>query len=424
MGLASTSAVIAQTSNATFQAWVNETYTNLVTNCGLTQMSALMDTGQMAVPCVSAVPGGANAQAGYYNFLFSDPLAKGAVALSVLLALTPGTGYNGGTAHTFTGVTMSGGTGTGCIATVVLGASGVVSSITPTSAGTGYQVGDQLTVTSANIVAAGGAAGGGSSGFGFVGALTSGTPVVMKMEFGSGSLASDPMVLITVSSGWASNGTLVGSAGTTSGTRRSVFAGSAPVSTITAYTSRYNWNPTLGYLGFVFKIGGLTATGALGALFIYRSNDTGGNPTGTAVVVAANGIGTVGATSAAQVGAMECFQYANGAITSINTLSATNSCQWIATQNTSAAMMLGITASITLGAGQAVAVPTYYLGPLPTFSAYAAAAFVSEAPVNVTVPIAIIGTTQLTFLSVGQPFGSGGIGGLASNILSYLMLWQ
>ena len=241
MGLASTSAVIAQTNSTTFQAWVNEVYTNLVTNCGLSQMSASMDTGQMAVPCVTALPGAGATSAGYYMFLFNDALAKGAVALSALLSLTAGTGYNGGTAHTFTGVAMAGGTGTGALATVVLGASGVVSSITITTAGSGYLVGDQLTVTSANIVAAGGSSGGGSSGFGFVGALTSGTPVVIKMEFGTGSDTAAPQVWLTVSSGWASSGLVVGVAGTSRTTRVAQFNGTDPSSTITAYTSRYNW---------------------------------------------------------------------------------------------------------------------------------------------------------------------------------------
>lgn len=422
---ASTSAVIAQTSNATFQAWVQEVYTNLVTICGLSQMSALMDTGQMAVPCASAVPGGANAQAGYYIFLHNDPLAKGAIALSALLAVTAGTGYNGGTAHTFTGVAMSGGAGSGAIATVVLGASGVVSSITITTAGTGYLVGDQLTVTSANIVAAGGASGGGSSGFGFVGALTSGSPVVTKLEFGSGSAASNPQMLVTVSSGWASNGTLVGAAGTSASSRVAVLAGTAPLSTVTAYASRYNWNSTFGYLGLVFKIGGAGANQALGALIISRSNDSNGNATGASVNIKANSTSTTGSGNSAQVGSLQCLQYSGGVITAVTpTINATNSALWTGQQNSTANFLLGLTSTLALSSGQASVVPTYYLGPLPAYNAYDAVALLTEAPIGVSIPLAIIGATPLTFLSVGQPFGAGGIGGSTTTLQSYLMLWQ
>jgi hypothetical protein len=67
----STNTQIAQTSNATFQAWVNEIYTGLVTQCGITQTG---DTGQMAVPCVTATPGAGNTAVGYYIFRFNDTL--------------------------------------------------------------------------------------------------------------------------------------------------------------------------------------------------------------------------------------------------------------------------------------------------------------------------------------------------------------
>lgn len=71
MTTASTNTTIANTSSATFQAWVQEIYTNLVTNCGLSQTA---DTGQMAVPCATSIPGTANTSAGYYVFEFNDTL--------------------------------------------------------------------------------------------------------------------------------------------------------------------------------------------------------------------------------------------------------------------------------------------------------------------------------------------------------------
>ena len=67
----STNAVIAHNSNATYQAWVNEIYTGLVTQCGMTQTA---DTGQMAVPCVSAIPATNTFTGNYYVFRFNDTL--------------------------------------------------------------------------------------------------------------------------------------------------------------------------------------------------------------------------------------------------------------------------------------------------------------------------------------------------------------
>lgn len=423
MTTASTSTLIASTSNATFQTWVNEIYTQLVTNCGLGIMSASMDSGQMAVPCVSSVPAGANGQAGYYMFLFNDALAKGIPALSALLSVTAGTGYNAGTAHTFTGVAMSGGTGSGAIATVVLGASGVVSSITLTTAGTGYLVGDQLTVTSANIVAAGGSAGGGSSGFGFIGALTSNAPVVIKMEFGSGTASADPQVVFTVGSGWSSAGTLVGSAGTSLSTRVAAFQGAAPVSTTTSYASRYCWNSTYGYLAFTFKINALAASQALGSVVVFRSNDTNGNATNAAVMCLSNNIASTGLGTTANIGPMQCMQYAAGVITAVTpTIAASTSPAWLAQGSIAAGLPFGLTS--TLQGGNATLTPTYFLGPQISFGAYLAVALAAEAPIGNSIQAAIIGATPITFLSVGLPFGAQVIAGLVDADKTFLMLWQ
>jgi hypothetical protein len=424
MTAVSTATVISQSSSANFQTWVNEVYTQLVTNCGLSAMSASMDSGQMAVPCTTAVPGGATTSAGYYMFMFNDTLAKGAISLAALVSVTAGTGYNGGTAHTFTGVAMSGGTGSGAIATVVLGASGVVSSITITTAGSGYLVGDQLTVTSANIVAAGGASGGGSSGFGFVGVLSSGTPVVIKMEFGSGAAAADPQIQVTVSSGWSSNGTLAGgTAGTNQMTRVACLWGGAPVSTVTSYASRYCYNSTYGYLGLVFKIGGTAANQALGSCFIFRSNDSNGNATGSSVMFISNSITATGTQTSGSVCPMQCAQYAAGVITAITpTLAVTTSQGWLGEQTGQAGMPFGLTT--TLNAGQATLIPIYMLEPGLAYSAYNGVALISEAPLGNSIQSAIIGATTLTFLSVGQPFGSGMMGGFTDTTKTFLMLWE
>lgn len=91
MTTATTNTFCAQDTNAHFQAWVNEVFTNLVTNCGLTQTA---DTGQMAVPCVTAAPGAASTSAGYYVFKFNDTLQATA---PIFLKIEFGSGVSGAT---------------------------------------------------------------------------------------------------------------------------------------------------------------------------------------------------------------------------------------------------------------------------------------------------------------------------------------
>lgn len=81
-----------------------------------------------------------------------DAATQGGVA--TLNTLVPGTAY---TAGTYTGVSLTGGTGTGAKATIVVTGSSV-SSVTPTTPGSGYVPGDTLSALAASI-------GGSGSGF-------------------------------------------------------------------------------------------------------------------------------------------------------------------------------------------------------------------------------------------------------------------
>lgn len=71
MATASTNTTIAHNSTATFDTWINEIYTGLVTSCGLVQTA---DTGQMAVPSTAVYTATANTAVGYYVFQFNDTL--------------------------------------------------------------------------------------------------------------------------------------------------------------------------------------------------------------------------------------------------------------------------------------------------------------------------------------------------------------
>lgn len=70
MTTSAVSATIAQTSNATFQAWVTEVVTALFTTLGVTQTT---DTGQIN-PATVAAPGAANTSQGYVIGRFNDAL--------------------------------------------------------------------------------------------------------------------------------------------------------------------------------------------------------------------------------------------------------------------------------------------------------------------------------------------------------------
>ena len=81
-------------------------------------------------------------------------------AIATFSLTSAGSSYTNGT---YTGVALQGGAGTGALATVVVAAT-VVSTVTITTAGTGYQIGDVLTVLAASV---------GGTGSGFTGAVGS-----------------------------------------------------------------------------------------------------------------------------------------------------------------------------------------------------------------------------------------------------------
>ncbi len=92
-------------------------------------------------------------------------VASGANGVETLGAITEGTGYTNGT---YTNIPLTGGTGTGAHATIVV-SGGEVDSVTITNKGKGYTVSDSLSALAANI-------GGTGSGFAVVVASLSAGP--------------------------------------------------------------------------------------------------------------------------------------------------------------------------------------------------------------------------------------------------------
>jgi len=229
----STTAPCGMGTNLQFQTWIQEIITQLVTNCGLSNFPA--DTGQINTASVTLPPPlAANLPMGYSIFCFNDTLSEGAIAATVP-GVTTNTGSapyttTAGTASTFTNVALSyatggafgstapagSGTGSGAIATVVFGAAtGLVTSVTITSVGTGYMPGDSLTFTNAALAAATHSSGtntltGTGAGAVWVVANTTGKPVFIKLEYGCGTSATIPQMWITTAPNWVQNSTIGG----------------------------------------------------------------------------------------------------------------------------------------------------------------------------------------------------------------------
>ena len=427
MTTASTSTAFNQTNNAGFNAWVQEIYTNLVTNCGLTQLSASQDTAQLAVPAAFAGSLTINTASGYYMFTFNDTLGQGPLVTGTALsALTAGTGYNGGSSGTFTGVNLSGGTGSGAKATVVLGASGVITSITPTTAGTGYNLGDQLIVTSANMVSAGAAAGGGSSGFAFVQQLTSAAaPILIKLEFGSSSATTQPQMWISIGTSWTSNGTLGAAQIGAVIARVAVNCASAIGNVSTPYTSRFCYNASLSFLGLVFKTGGYGTTNcSYGGFFVYRTSNAGGSATNNAICLITNSISSTG--SSGNYSAQQCMSCTANAVYPALTTAATIG--WLSVgYGYNSGNSTPYNVSTTLEGGFVFVFPTLTIDPGFRLSAVVGLVMPADIPVGNTFSAAIIGSTPITFLSVGLPFGVTGlgyVGQVTATYASVVMPWQ
>jgi hypothetical protein len=457
MTTASVSSVIANASSANFQAWVQEIYTNLVTNCGLCQLPAGMDSGQMAVPCATAWANTTQTSLGYYQFSFNDTLSQGPLVTGTALSLgstgaqgavtaaaTTGSGYTTGGAATVTNVALSyvasgglggtGGTGSGAIGTVVINSSGIITSITPTTAGTGYLVGDQLTVTNGALAAgsksgAGTLTGTGSGAIAYVQLLTSAAaPVVLKWEFGTGAASANPNMWATMGTSWtisSSNGQVAAVSNGAATTRVAITAASgALVSTTIPYISRYCYNKTYGFLGFAWKSGAQTSGSSYGygGLFIFRTGDGNGNPTANAAVLLTGGIAT--ATAGTGYGVMQCMSYTNNAI--YPTLSAQSSISWLAGTNYTAGSVNSLFGlASTYENGTVFVMPAFTMDPVLRFSPYICAASLNDVPLGISFSAAIIGATALTFLSLGQPFGSANLCSSQTQAWNSLcMLWM
>jgi hypothetical protein len=235
------------------------------------------------------------------------------------------------------------------------------------------------------------------------------SPVFFKIEFGTGASLTVPMAWITVGQGSNGSGTLTG----TLSARVPFFQVSPPLSTTTSYPSRFCWNATNGFLGVIFKIGGLGTTQAQGGFCLFRDNNSSGASTTTSVTLIANQSTAV--IAAASVGAVQSYNYATST--------------WISLPSSSGSASLwafwpyGLTTT-TVG-GQVQVAPAIFCAPIMYVSANLCVGLITEIPVGNTVSMALVGSTVLTFLAVGLPFGGASVGGQFTPAgVGLLMLWQ
>ncbi len=104
--------------------------------------------GGTSLTVVRVASGSANFTAGDSTTIANDRPSALAATISIASITT---NVTGGTADTYTAVDIVGGTGTGGVVTVILDSATNISSIAVTTAGTGYVIGDTVTIAAANL---------------------------------------------------------------------------------------------------------------------------------------------------------------------------------------------------------------------------------------------------------------------------------
>ncbi len=406
MTTASTSSVFSQTAaaqalGAGIDAWSGELCGELIA-CGLLQTN---DTGQLAITGTGGTattnagqPSGVGSSntVGYVCFTFTDLKAGGTLSTTALNS--GGTGYTGGP---YTGLTATGATSHATATVSVSQSSGVCGNLSSIAASGNFIAGEKITVA--------GIAGGSGANWTAT-ALSSGAPVVFRLDFGADSITTDPMLYITLGTGSSGAGVINGSAGTTRMTQVACGAGGAPASTVTAYTSYYCYNNTLGTCLAAMKFGGITASCYALAFYIHRSNDSSGAPSGASVSLYTNSNSTTVATVNYKSGCQQTMPYSAGVSsgTIYPTISTTgNGNQWVAIPfYGGGTYMAGITS--TLENNTIFLFNVFYFNPAWSYSAFMAACMQTDVANGVSVSTTLIGTESVTLLSLEYMFGVAG----------------
>jgi len=232
------------------------------------------------------------------------------------------------------------------------------------------------------------------------------SPVFFKLEFGTGASVNNPQMWITVGTGTNGSGTITG----TTTVRAAVCTGGALVSTVTSYPSRFVWNPTYGFFGFVWKSGSPGTQTTQGGFFLCRSTNSSGAVTTDAVILITNSNTATGSSS--DPAYMQVYSYLTAGLVTLPT------------QNNWGFWPLGLTTTVV--SGQISLVPIFVVYPTLAFHACMGIGLLGETPIGNTTSLAMVGSTALTFLSVGSPFGATSTEGINLSPATHtiMMLWQ
>lgn len=258
--------------------------------------------------------------------------------------------------------------------------------------------------------------------------LQSTTPIFLKIEFGTGATANQPLIWITIGNGSNGSGTLTGltSARIATSNAGSTSYGVTVTSTVTTYTSRFVYNPTLGFFGFAWKIGAALTDACSAAAFVFRSNDTTGAATSTSVSLLAGKSDT--GTTTMYNGLLQTLNYTTGLL--YPSAGAFAQMGWYSTHPFAlTATLVGSTVDID---------PVFYLSPSINVAVGLGRALKSEVAMGTAVSATLVGSTAHTYVQIGCPHYStqtvtlagSYVGadaynqGLSGATLGLMMLWE
>lgn len=268
------------------------------------------------------------------------------------------------------------------------------------------QTADTGQINTATVTRPGTSTSGGYAIFRFNDTAQATSPVFIKLEFGTNTVATTPAMWITVANGSNGAGTLTGLI-----TTRVIAANStAPSSTVTLYVSRFMYNTTAGACGMVWKInGGGNASQSLAGFIIFRSNDGSGVVTTDSVHLLTN---SNTASSAASSGFMQVISYLSSLV--YNT-GAWPSSSW---------GKLPFKLTATVFGGNVQVGPCFQYTPVMGITNWLCLGLLAEIGIGTSFVFAILGATTHTFLQVGYAVGTTDI--TADNLATtgICMLWE
>lgn len=281
--------------------------------------------------------------------------------------------------------------------------------------------------------------------FRFNDALQATLPIFFKLEFGAATNANYPAMAITPGTGSNGTGTITATgysnqAGETnsSTTPRMPcgWGGSIQGQTTTNYPSRYCYNATQGFCGAALQIGqgGTPNVGPMG-FFIFRNVNASGAPVGTGFTCLANLYHTVAPTmGGSSIGGYVSIFNATTNVVYNGSGSGTNPAVGVSAYNYWTTVPPFNFTGTLIGAGtQGQIFPVFQMDPATTLGPanagitnQLAIGCFNDIALNASISATILGSTSLTYMQVGVPFGYTSLGPTtgANTVFGLLMLFQ